>query len=522
MATLAACVIFFLVCVAVRVAPSWRVRHQGCDSYYFLLTAEAFRRQRRVPVRLPGYFLAETPEQTYPPGFTVFLGLLPEGLVRGYYWLINPVLDAANLALLFVFVDATFGLAAAGAAAALYLVVPDLQTENASLTSRALANLLLSGYVIGVAEYLGGGGGAWLLPPLAASLLLLLTHKLTTQFLLVLSAGLSALTLRVEPFAAFAAAVAVALVAFRRLYLTVLRGHYDVVTFWHRHFKSRGEHMVYDSPLYARPERSLRRSSMSSQPKWVLARYALACNPLLLALPLTFGFAAGGPLTWVLWCCGPLCLLTAFATLFVPALRQFGQGHRYAKMSAFPLAALSAAALTSPGPPAVKAGLAAVGLLCVVKTVRNSLGTWRAAGRVSAVVVDADMRKAFDYINEHALDYFFCLDVHPSEALAYHCRKHVLWGNHHWGFNTMLVDFLPTLQRPLECLVRKYGIRYLFINEQYVEPADLRLSSELRVWHSGRYSIYDVRHMQREAGAAPGREGELPAAAESGLETSLR
>ncbi len=491
-------------CVFLRVAPIWRERDQGCDAYYFLLTAEAFRRQRRLPVKLPGYYLAETAEQTYPPGFTVFLSLLPERWLHRFYWLLNPLLDAANLVALGFFAEANFGWYPALLAALLYLVIPDLQTENATLTSRALGNLMLSGYMVGYLEFEAAGDARWLLLTLAVGAALLMTHKLTTQFLLVLSVGLSLLTWRPWPLALLLATVAVTALVFRRAYATVLRGHYDVVTFWHKHFYERGGHLVYDSPVYANPAKSPKGEKISQKPWWLLARHALLCNPLLLGLPVLYGAASARPLTWALWSWGALCLLTMFATLFVPALRQFGQGHRYAKMAAFPLSALTAAAFASADSLWLRGALAALAALCLLKTAQAAYVLW-ATSHTSPIVVDPDLRKAFQYINDNGLDYIFCINLQPSEALVYYCRKHVLWGGHHYGHNTMLVDFYPTLKKPLEDLAESYGIRYLLLNDRYVAAEDLGLGPGQMVWRDGRYSIYSLRE------GAGGRRAGSPA-----------
>lgn len=493
MITLVSTAIFLAaVCLIARLAPIWSVRHRGCDAYYFLLTAEAFKQKKRLPIHLPGYYLAEPKEQSYPPGFSVFLGLLPNGFLQNCYWLISPALDTVNLLVLFFFLYAYEGLMAGVIAALFYLVIPDLAVENASLTSRTLGNLLLSGYFIGLLAYEQSGGFHWLSLSVLMGSAILMTHKMTMQFLLVFSVAYSLLTWQVVPLALLAVSFAFPFVLLRGFYVEVVRAHFDIVTFWHKHLKHLGAHAIYDSPVYGNPAKSSRRS-LFQQPLWVLIGQVLGRNPLLVGLPVIFFFISNQiPLIRGLWYWATICSLWALATLVSPLLRQFGEAHKYVKMSAFPSAALYGLVLTEPGAVALKAALAGLGVLAIAKMLRNAY-VERRAPHAFANVLDDDLREAFAAIKERDFDYILCLDYFPSDSLVYHCRRHVLWGTHGYGFNTDVVNFYPVLRQPLEFLMRKYGIKYLLLDQQFARPEDLRLSHEQLVWRGRRYGIYDLR-----------------------------
>src|ERR1700746_3643930 len=80
---------FFLL----RFYPIWPIRFQGCDAYYILMCAESFRREWRLPIRLPPVYLLEKPEQWYPPGFLVLCALIPQRWLERHFWALNHVVD---------------------------------------------------------------------------------------------------------------------------------------------------------------------------------------------------------------------------------------------------------------------------------------------------------------------------------------------------------------------------------------------------------------------------------------------
>src|SRR3954454_22905524 len=92
-----------LVCLALylRLRVFIGTRPGGVDTWYYLASAEALRRQKRLPISLPQYLLHEERE-SYPAVFPLFLALLSPSWLRSYYWLISPVIDAVHLLLLYL------------------------------------------------------------------------------------------------------------------------------------------------------------------------------------------------------------------------------------------------------------------------------------------------------------------------------------------------------------------------------------------------------------------------------------
>src|SRR6267378_2948802 len=61
-------------------------RPGGVDTWYYLASAEAIRRQKRLPISLPQYLLHDDRE-SYPAVFPIFLAVLPQRWLHHYFWL---------------------------------------------------------------------------------------------------------------------------------------------------------------------------------------------------------------------------------------------------------------------------------------------------------------------------------------------------------------------------------------------------------------------------------------------------
>src|SRR5713226_7299525 len=117
-------------------------RPGGVDTWYYLASAEAIRRQKRLPISLPQYLLHDKHE-SYPPVFPLFLAALPPAWLKKYFWLVSPLIDCAHLLLLYLLAfRLTNSVLAAGTAGLIYAVTPQLISETRNLNGRAFASLL--------------------------------------------------------------------------------------------------------------------------------------------------------------------------------------------------------------------------------------------------------------------------------------------------------------------------------------------------------------------------------------------
>src|SRR5258708_7395020 len=117
-------------------------RPGGVDTWYYLASAEAIRRQKRLPISLPQYLLHDDKE-SYPAVFPLFLALLPSGWLQSNFWLVSPIVDVVQLLLLYLLTfRLTDSVLASGTAGLIYAVTPQLISETRNLNGRAFASLL--------------------------------------------------------------------------------------------------------------------------------------------------------------------------------------------------------------------------------------------------------------------------------------------------------------------------------------------------------------------------------------------
>jgi hypothetical protein len=484
-------VLFFFI----RLLPVWKLRNQGCDAYYFLLSAEVFRAQKKIPVQLPPYYLADIDEQWYPPGFTVLLGLLPEWAVTRYYWLINHLLDFLNFVLMDFFlwyvsnsVDVII------VANLVYIFIPVFMSEYSALTSRSLANLFFSGFVISlyfVMNSIGNGALEWVsvVALLAAWFLILFTHKLTTQLGVFMIIAFSVLYQSILPFFIIAVGIPIFIILTKGYYWKMLRAHWDIVSFWHKNLRWLGAHQVYESPLFSKSDGSAT-TKIPYTKKILIA--LIFYNPFIYFVLLSFlgleGEFLSDPMLYYLFLCVLVVFAWSIATTFIPYVKSLGEGFKYIKYTGFPAAVFIGLAypeMTVTG----KAFLAFIlifSILCILSGMKIQLN--RSLGKI-----DEDLSELLSYLKQSPeVDMLGCIDCHMCDAIVYFARKKVLWGTHHYLFNEKIIRFFPVLRASIDDLSREFGLKYWCINTDYVNPEDLRMKNVSITRSFGKFSIYKV------------------------------
>src|SRR5438477_2729847 len=233
----------------------------GVDTWYYLASAQAIRRQKRLPISLPQYLLHDAKE-SYPAVFPLFLATLPPGWLRSYFWLISPIIDVGQLLLLYLLTfRLTDSVLAAGTAGLIYAVTPQLISETRNLNGRAFASLLQTITMLVLlrsvipsagpsATFTGPGDySLWAIGVLLVAVLYN-THTSTTIAFLVSVATLSVLLGEWRLLLAGLAGLPVAILVSGGYYLRVIRNHLYAARFWMRNVRYTRAHQVEDSPLF--------------------------------------------------------------------------------------------------------------------------------------------------------------------------------------------------------------------------------------------------------------------------------
>jgi hypothetical protein len=437
----------------------------GGDGWFFLQYADALRAQRRFPVRLTRYLLDDT-VQVYPPLFGVLLAALPARWRQpGRAAWIAPLIDVVHLGVLALTAHLA-GLTpyAIVAACLVYAVIPAVVSEFSALGSRSLASLLLTSFMLALWTLDREPSPMGLAACAVLGGLLLNTHKMAAQLWVVLVVvGAIAARRPAWILSEGVLSIAAAFALSGGFYRSVLRGHARALAFWRQHARDAHAHPVYDSALYPStsaprpPDRRLFAPGWRARGR--LVRQLLALNPWSILLPWLWS-GATSPLERFLLLWATVAFAAALLTTFVPGLRFLGQGSRYLKFTAFPLALLAGSALAAtPGMWVAGAFLLGASVFAIRRVV---------AGR-GHERLDPDFLRMLAFVEKRPEGRIAALPAHRCDPLAYFTRKEVLWGLHSAGYDT-LAEFFPVLRRPLTGVLDSYGVDLLLIDREYVDP----------------------------------------------------
>jgi hypothetical protein len=467
-------------------------RPGGVDTWYYLASAEAIRKQKRLPISLPQYLLHEDRE-SYPAVFPLFLALLPQGWLRSYFWLVSPIIDAVQLLLLYLLTfRLTDSVLAAGTAGLIYAVTPQLISETRNLNGRAFASLLMtitmlvllrsvipsigpSGSLTGPDDY-----GVWIVGTLLVAVLYN-THTSTTIALLVSLSTLSFVFGEWRLLAAGVAGLPLAILISGGYYVRVIRNHVDAARFWMRNVRFTRAHQIDDSPLYGVPRGSTDGAPQAApsgglyRSKLLLAARVLGENPFILPMlftPIPENVWAAHMYWWAV-----AIVAWSLLTTFGGPLRILGPGFHYMKTSVFPTAyVLSVTVNVQEG------AISWVGLALVIAMIASFAALayfYRVmAGRRTEHTAQTppDLAEAAAYLRALPGPRALVLPSMYADFVAYAARKAVVWGGHS-GNLEKFEEFYPVLRKPIDYFVERYSVDYLVLDTAYVEPERLGIAA---------------------------------------------
>jgi hypothetical protein len=459
----------FLACsllaigVWARVVIGREASNSAVDGHYWRVAANAYRVQRRLPVRIMGKYLMEDETQAYPPFFGFFLGRICDSSVLGW---VAQVLELLELAVLWWLLR-SLGTASSMALVALscYVAAPVLVVYNAQVTSRILGELFLfTAMALQIAATKFSVSPCLECAYWMASLILLglvvATHKMTLQLhLFLLPLWWWALGAWQVPMATLCGIFLYVAVVGREFALYQFRAHLEIVHFWHRHWRDLGGHQFDLSPIYGDPCGD--RSACFHVPGWrgVLkhARLLVSYAPMNLAVLPGSIIAGAWPPVWVLvWLGGVYAF--ALATLFVAKLKCFGGGHLYV----FNAVVVGAVYISHfPATDAVLSVLAVgVGMNVI------SLILARRIVRARPTARHEDFAGVIAHLQQLPRSRIAVFPLQSAEAVAGETQHSVLWGGHGSGFH-MLEGFYPILTRRLEVFFSRYDINWILWDGSY-------------------------------------------------------
>lgn len=492
-----------------RIFPLLKYRNRGCDSFYFLLTVVEFKKKKKIPITLPPYYLLDIEEQWYPPGFTIFLSLFPRSFLDNYHWMISPLLDCAQLIMVCYF---TFFLTgnwiAASLVGILYALTPTLISENSSLNSRALASLLFTAFMLSL-FFLRSSSFGWIIVPLILGMCILLTHKMATQAIFFLLFSLSIVDFNPHyPILLFTIPL-FTLISSKGFYWKILKGHYDILKFWHRNWRNLWAHQIYDSAVYSDgQEKKIIEKSHRDTLRDILgntrqALNTLSSNPFIYALFYLLIFhhnLLNQDFLFLTWWAVSVFILGVLTSTW-PKLRFLGEGYKYIKYSVFPVSIVVGTNLLF----LVRSDISYFALLIFLLIIALGKIFLRHYPMISSArgaigVVNSNFRHIINFVKRNRLDRILCLPVDLCDMLVYYCRVKVLWGTHHYNFNSAVQPFWPILEKPIEHFMEEYDLKVIVTDDKYVDFEQLKVPDIKEIYCRGRYHIYSYSNKKRGKG----------------------
>ncbi len=496
----------------------------GVDTWYYLASAEALRRQKRLPIRLPQYLLHDAYE-SYPAGFPLLLALLPQAWLRRYFWLVGPTIDVAHLLLLLLLTfRLTDSVLAASTAGLIYAVTPQLISETRNLNGRAFASLLqtlamlalLRSIIPSAGPTLALVGDSGLAPGGLALLVIALlynTHTSTTIAFLVSAATLTLVSgdLRFVALGVLGLPLAIALSG--GYYVRVIHNHLHAARFWFRNVRLRRAHQVNDSPAMsdgrATPEgapagasaplAAVRRSLTARLRPWAASLVRLLGeNPFVLpvlVMPVP-------PTEWArfMYWWAVAVLAWAFATTFIPPLRILGPGVHYMKLSVFPSAYALAVAVNVQEGALVRLTLllAVIASLAALAYFYRYMATRRTEHNAET---PPDLAAAAAYLRTLPGGNVLVLPNMYADYVAYAAGKAVVWGGHS-GNLERFEEFFPVLRQPVGYFLHRYRVDYLVVDLAYTTLARIQAQDLVApLAQYGSIAVCRVRSSRRGAGS---------------------
>ena len=488
-----------------RIKPNlYHDKKVGIDLWYWLLYIKNLREKREFPVKLDNYLL-EIDEQWYPPLFPILISMLGEKRAEKYGYLIAPLIDCFQLILLISLVFLlTQNITMTLIAGLVYSLAPVLITYNFQLNPRGLGSLFFSLLFLSVLLIELTGNYYFLLATISFGILILFTHKMTTQIMVVFLLSYSIITSELVFAAIIPLVFLLAIISSKGFYLKILRGHYDIVTFWKRNINYLRAHQIKDSPLYKKDEKVTSRASISLTPKIdkIFIKYPqllkaveiFARNPFILVIfPFIFKLSDSGLVDKYFVTLTLIIYAWIFATTYVGPLKCLGEGHLYTYPAAFPISYLAGSLFVSFFGPDITIPILSMATLVSLSVIHLSFKNIKEGKRMG--LIDKDLEEITKYLKELPEDNVMCFPVSVAEFVTYVTGKKVLWGGHSYGFKE-LEPFFPVLRKKIEYFIHNYDINYILVDNDYVklddfiEDTNLITLSEER----GRYKLYEIRN----------------------------
>lgn len=432
------------------------------DQYYWLIIANAFKKQKTLPITIDNFLLEEN-AQAYPPffGFLIgriiprkfqkqlmeFIEFLEVVLLGTFLWLIG--VDTFNIALSMCF----------------FLSAPILITYNSQLTPRIFGDLFL--LIVLITQVLAHDyAGSWILIAFFLvvsalfTALLIATHKMAFQlYLFMIPIWCLLVTGWHVLLTLLVGAILFILIVGKSFAVYQMKAHLDILQFWYKNCEKLGAHQFQNSPLYGSANMDGRNVLHLEGFKGYLKyfRLIISYSPIGILFPICSFIEKSWPPDWVMGWFFLIYLLTIL-TLFIPKLRFLGGGHLYLFFVIPPSAIyLSFIPLTSQTLLILLIGSGLLGF---------SLFKAYELAKSRNIEKESGFNEMVEFLSSLETKNVAVFPLQSADELAFKTEHKILWGGHGSGFKK-LEGFFPILTIPLKEVFDSYKINVVAWNGDY-------------------------------------------------------
>jgi hypothetical protein len=491
-------VIVSVICFVLRAFPRVGKPFVGHDTWAILLVVDELKKGNGYN-GVSRYFLLGG-EHDYPPLFFYFLALFPSPLLRKYNWLVNPLLDSVNAAILFLLsFFLTSNLLLSVTAGVMYSFTPVVLGESLTLSTRIFGMMLFNITLLAFLLYQLSTNHVFILLMIATGILVLLSHKFSTEVLWLLLLSFTVIDRSYLSLLVLLATVAGAILFSGGFYLKVLRGHLGILTFWLRHHSEYGADYVKKERLAARPQPRRSQDAETSSSTLLLRRlwvktkranplyWLLRLNPFnpfsLVVLLLPF-LGIRNDWEWTLLEWSVLTLILYYAATYIRRLGRYPGRTQFLDYNAFPTALLCSIFLWIPFSWWNMFILMIAFALSLIQDRRAWIRVRRPADDESS------LESIFDYLRSSPKDGVICLPSAHTYAIPYFTGKKVFYTMSAANYEK-LSAFFPVLTVPIAILSRQYGVNFVLVDKKSVRVDEIELSGFGPVMEQNDYLLLE-------------------------------
>jgi len=323
--------------------------------------------------------------------------------------------------------------------------------------------------------------------------LVLLAHRMSTQFLLMLTLLISIVTFQFSLLFYFLVGVLIAVIVSKGFYLRVARNHFSILKFWWQN-----QHNRFANMLTGQVAKSSLKNIL-----WIFVKRLFSRNPyLFLVLPflITMPFSVLPEIiVYVLKLTIFLALVLAVLTTFIPFLVFLGDGYRYIGLISFQIAILTGIQILM----VIQAKIGFIPLIFLIISITVSslvILIWirRVAYQQDNGVTfsfNESFQKIIHYLEENGSFYHF-MSVPPvtDDAVAYFSKKAKVAFHDNGVALLKSADYFPVIKN-LKETVKSLKVDYCLFHRSVLAESSFELLAGLGelLYRDSRYLFYKIR-----------------------------